>query len=53
MEQGVTQATGWIVATPHAWTFIAIWAVVVLAYGIWRSRGEATQDTIRPSGPTG
>jgi hypothetical protein len=27
------------------------WIGVVLLYGLWRSRGDATPDPIRPSGP--
>jgi hypothetical protein len=52
MEHAAAEATGWIVTPTHAWIFVATWAVVVLVYGFWRSRGEAKQDTIRPSGPT-
>jgi len=52
MEHGAAQATGWIVNTTQAWLFVGSWVVVVLAYGLWRSRGEAPQDAIRPSGPT-
>jgi hypothetical protein len=52
MEHAAAQATGWILNPTHAWVFAGIWVVVVLAYGFWRSRGEAAQDTIRPSGPT-
>ena len=52
MEHGGAQAAGWIVNTTQAWVFLGIWAVVVLVYGLWRSRGEAPQDAIRPSGPT-
>jgi hypothetical protein len=52
MEHAATQATGWILTPTHATTFLVIWAVVVLVYGLWRSLGEAKQDTIRPSGPT-
>ncbi len=52
MEHAAAQATGWIVDTTHAWVFLGCWVAVVLIYGLWRSRGEAPQDTIRPSGPT-
>ncbi len=52
MEQAAARTAGWIIDTREAWVFVAGWAVVVLVYGFWRSRGEARQDTIRPSGPT-
>lgn len=31
--------------------FLVVWVVVVLAYGSWRSRGDAPADPIRESGP--
>jgi hypothetical protein len=34
-----------------AWVFLAVWGAVVLAYALWRSRGDAPQDPLRPSGP--
>jgi hypothetical protein len=52
MEHGAAQATGWVVNTTQAWVFVGSWVAVVLVYGFWRSRGEAAQDAIRPSGPT-
>ena len=52
MEHAMSHGTGWIVTPAHAWVVLACWAVIVLAYGLWRSRGEAPQDPIRPSGPT-
>jgi hypothetical protein len=30
---------------------LVIWGAAVLAYALWRSRGEATPDPIRESGP--
>jgi len=51
MEHGVEATSGWIVSTAQAWPFVAAWVVVVLIHGLWRSSGEAAQDTIRPSGP--
>lgn len=51
MEHGVEAASGWIVGTAHAWPFLVAWVVVVLIHGLWRSSGDAAQDTIRPSGP--
>ncbi len=53
MEHAAAQTmTGWIIDTTQAWVFVGCWIVVVLVYGLWRSRGEAPQDVIRPSGPT-
>jgi len=46
-----SEAVGWIL-TPGQWSgVVVVWTVLVLAYGIWRSRGEAPQDPHRPSGP--
>ncbi len=42
---------GWLPDARHAMLFLAAWVVVVLFYAIWRSRGEARPDPIRPSGP--
>ncbi len=53
MEHAAAQATGCFVNTTHAWWVAGFWIVGVLAYGLWRSLGDAKQDTIRPSGPTG
>ncbi len=47
------QMVGWIIKPGHVWIFPAAWVIVVLAYGLWRSAGEAKPDPIRPSGPTG
>ncbi len=52
MEHAAAQTAGWILDTTDVWVFVGCWVVVVLLYGLWRSRGEAPQDTIRPSGPT-
>lgn len=30
---------------------LSAWLVLVLAHGLYRSRGTAPQDPIRPSGP--
>ena len=42
---------GWMIDVRDAWWFLGIWAAVVLIYGLWRSRDDAPQDPIRPSGP--
>ena len=44
---------GWILNAVHAGYFLGAWFAVVLVYGLWRSRGDAKQDAIRSSGPTG
>ncbi len=30
---------------------LLLWGLAVLLHGAWRSRGDAPQDPIRPSGP--
>lgn len=42
---------GWMVGTNLSWVVLAVWTVVALVYGLIRSRGNAPQDPIRPSGP--
>jgi len=49
---GHDNAVGWIVGNAEAWWFLGAWLVVALGYALWRSRGAAEQDPIRPSGPT-
>jgi len=34
-----------------AWLALGAWFALVLAHGLWRSRGESASDPIRPSGP--
>jgi len=50
-EHGVETTSGWIVGIAQAWPFIVAWVAVVLIHGLWRSSGDAAQDTIRPAGP--
>jgi cytochrome oxidase assembly protein ShyY1 len=33
------------------WIGLSVFAVVVLVYGFWRSRGDGKPDPIRESGP--
>jgi len=33
--------------------FVIVWTAIVMIYGLYRSRGDAVQDEIRPSGPIG
>jgi hypothetical protein len=33
------------------WIALSIWAAAVLLHALWRSRGDATPDSIRESGP--
>jgi len=47
------QTTGWLPDGFTAWVLLVVWVTLVLLYGIWRSLGDAPQDPIRPSGPTG
>lgn len=51
MTHGVEHAGGWMPDAPLAWAILAVWLVVVVLYGLYRSTGEAPQDPIRPSGP--
>ena len=51
MGHGVEATSGWIESTAQAWPILAAWVGVVQIHGLWRSSGEAAQDTIRPSGP--
>lgn len=46
-----TAASGWLPTARDAWAFLAVWFVVVVTYGLWRSRGDAVQDPIRLPGP--
>jgi hypothetical protein len=48
----MSETHGFIPDATLAWTVLAVWLVVVLVYGFWRSRGEAPTDPIRASGPT-
>lgn len=40
-----------LAADKIAWVVLFLWAAAVLAYGAYRSRGEAKPDPIRPPGP--
>jgi hypothetical protein len=51
MTHGAESAAGWFLGAKEAWWFLWIWLAVVLIHGLWRSRGDAPQDPIRPSGP--
>jgi len=42
---------GWLLDVKTMGILLAVWLVVVLAYGAWRSRGDAPVDPIRESGP--
>ncbi len=44
-------AGGWLPTEKHAWAVLLVWLIVVLAHAIYRSRGEAKPDPIRPPGP--
>ena len=51
MEHASDAMSGWIVNDANAWWFVGVWLVVALGYALWRSRGDADPDPIRPSGP--
>ena len=44
-------AQGWWLDEKTASIALAIWGAVVLLYALWRSRGKASPDSIRESGP--
>jgi hypothetical protein len=44
-------AQGWLLDNRTTSIALAIWGVAVLLYALWRSRGEASPDRIRESGP--
>lgn len=50
-EVASAMSDGWLVSDRAAWIFVGAWIMVVLAYGLLRSFGEARQDPIRSSGP--
>ena len=41
----------WMLDAIASWWFVAVWVVIVLLYGMYRSLGDARQDPHRPSGP--
>ena len=47
----MNEVQGWMPNAKLALTFLGAWLVVVLGHALWRSRGEAPADPIRPSGP--
>jgi len=47
------ESHGWLLDARTAWIVLGIWAGAVLAYGAWRSLGDAPADPIRESGPFG
>lgn len=42
---------GWMLDVDTMIAGLSVWLAVVLLHGLWRSRGEAPVDPIRPSGP--
>ena len=51
MTEMAVSTAGFMIDARDAYGFVGIWVIVVLIYGLWRSRGDAPQDPIRPSGP--
>lgn len=51
MMVNLAPVLAWLPGSRLSWTVLAVWLVVVLAYGLRRSLGEAPQDPLRPSGP--
>ena len=48
---GIEHGGGWIIGDTEYWIFLAVWGVLVLVYGLYRSQGDAKPDPIRASGP--
>jgi hypothetical protein len=44
-------AQGWLPTATTAWMVLGVFGVVVIAHALWRSRGSASPDPIRESGP--
>ena len=44
-------ASGWLLDARFYRALLVAWLALVLLYGLWRSRGDARPDEIRPSGP--
>jgi hypothetical protein len=42
---------GWLLDGTTAWIALAVWGAAVLLHAWWRSRGAASPDPIRESGP--
>ena len=42
---------GWLLDTETVWIALSILGAAILFHALWRSRGEATLDPIRESGP--
>ena len=49
----MNEVHGWLPDGRFAWTFLIAWLAVVAGYALWRSRGAAPTDPIRPAGPIG
>ena len=47
------ESAGYLLGESQAMVFLIAWIVTVLSHGFYRSVGEAKQDPIRPSGPSG
>jgi hypothetical protein len=45
------ESQDWLLDMKTTSIALAIWGAVVLVYALWRSRGEASPDPIRESGP--
>ena len=45
------ESAGFLLTAGQAKIFAAVWTAMVLVYGLWRSSGDAAQDTIRDAGP--
>ena len=45
------ETEGWLLDSKTIWIALAVWGAAVLLHAWWRSRGAASPDPIRESGP--
>ena len=45
------ETAGWLPDAKTAWIVLVVFGVTVIGYALWRSRGTASPDPIRESGP--
>ncbi len=50
-ERKMHGTEGCYLDTKTVWIALSIYGAAVLLYALWRSRGNADPDPIRPSGP--
>jgi hypothetical protein len=45
------ESQGWLLDSKTVWIVLSAFGAAVLLHALWRSRGAATPDPIRESGP--